>query len=78
MAFRQRLAIGRRDYAVILTLLRLGLRACEVAALTLDGIDWRQAEIVICGKGGREGQAAFARRCGGGDRRVSAARQAGV
>jgi site-specific recombinase XerD len=50
----RRLAIGRRDYAVILTLLRLGLRAGEVAALTLDGIDWRRAEIVVAGKRGRE------------------------
>ena len=50
----RRLAIGRRDYAVILTLLRLGLRAGEVAALTLDGIDWREAEIVVRGKRGRE------------------------
>jgi integrase/recombinase XerD len=49
----RRLAIGRRDYAVILTLLRLGLRASEVATLTLDGIDWRAAEIVVAGKGGR-------------------------
>ena len=37
----RRTAIGRRDYAVILTLLRLGLRAGEVAALSLDDIDWR-------------------------------------
>jgi len=49
----RRRAIGRRDYAVILTLLRLGLRAGEVAALTLDGIDWRAAEIVVVGKRGR-------------------------
>jgi len=49
----RRQAIGRRDYAVILTLLRLGLRASEVAVLTLDGIDWRAAEIVVVGKGGR-------------------------
>lgn len=50
----RRRAIGRRDYAVILTLLRLGLRAGEVTALTLDGIDWRAAEIVIVGKRGRQ------------------------
>lgn len=46
-------AAGRRDYAVILTLLRLGLRAGEVAALSLDDIDWRSSEIVVRGKGGR-------------------------
>jgi integrase/recombinase XerD len=49
----RRRAVGRRDYAVLLTLLRLGLRACELAGLTLDDIDWRAAELVIRGKGGR-------------------------
>lgn len=44
---------GRRDYAVLITLLRLGLRAGEVAQLTLDDIDWRAAEIVH-GKGRRD------------------------
>lgn len=37
----RRTAIGRRDYALILTLLRLGLRRGEVAGLSLDDIDWR-------------------------------------
>ena len=50
----RRQAAGRRDYAVILTLLRLGLRAGEVASLTLDDIDWRAAEIVVHGKGRRD------------------------
>lgn len=49
----RRTAIGRRDYAVLLTLLRLGLRAGEVAALRLDDIDWRAGELVVHGKGGR-------------------------
>jgi integrase len=49
----RRSAIGRRDYAVILVLLRLGLRASEVAALSLEDIDWRAGEIVVHGKGGR-------------------------
>ena len=39
----RRRALGRRDYAVLVTLLRLGLRAGEAAALTLDDIDWRAA-----------------------------------
>jgi integrase/recombinase XerD len=52
----RRRAIGRRDYAVIVLLLRLGLRAGEVAALTLDDIGWRAGEIVIHGKCGREGR----------------------
>lgn len=46
-------ALGRRDYAVLLTLLRLGLRAGEVAALTLEDLDWRAGELVVHGKGGR-------------------------
>ncbi len=36
----RRTALGRRDCAVILTLLLLGLRAGEVAVLSLDDIDW--------------------------------------
>ncbi len=50
----RRRALGRRDYALILLLLRLGLRRGEVARLTLDDIDWRAGELVIHGKGGRE------------------------
>lgn len=45
---------GRRDYAVLLTLLRLGLRAGEVAGLRLEDIDWRAGEVVVHGKGRRE------------------------
>ena len=45
---------GRRDYAVILVLLRLGLRANEVATLRLDDVDWRNGEVMIHGKGRRE------------------------
>lgn len=47
----RRTALGRRDYAILLLLVRLGLRRGEVAALQLDDIDWRRGEIVICGKG---------------------------
>ena len=47
-------AIGRRDHAVLLILLRLGLRAVEVARLRLDDIDWRAGQMVIRGKGERE------------------------
>jgi integrase/recombinase XerD len=49
----RRAAAGRRDYAVILLLLRLGLRACEVAVLRLEDIDWRAAAITVHGKAGR-------------------------
>ena len=47
-------AVGRRDRAVLLLLARLGLRACEIIRLTLDDIDWDQAQLRICGKGGRQ------------------------
>ena len=42
---------GRRDYAVLVLLARLGLRAGEAVALELDDIDWRAGEIVVRGKG---------------------------
>jgi site-specific recombinase XerD len=48
-----RTAVGRRDYAVIVMLLRLGLRASEVAALRLEDVNWREAEVVVLGKGRR-------------------------
>jgi site-specific recombinase XerD len=50
----RRSGLGRRDYAVIILLLRLGLRAREVAGLTLDDIDWRAGELLVRGKGGRQ------------------------
>ena len=46
-------AQGRRDFAIVAVLVRLGLRAGAVAALTLDDIDWRAGEITAVGKGGR-------------------------
>ena len=47
-------AIGRRDYAVLLLLARLGLRAGEVVALLLDDVDWDAGRMRVRGKGGRE------------------------
>jgi site-specific recombinase XerD len=44
-------ATGRRDYAVLVLLARLGLRAGEVVALLIDDIDWRAGEVMIRGKG---------------------------
>lgn len=44
---------GRRDFAVLCLLARLGLRAGEVAALDLADIDWRAGDLVVRGKGGR-------------------------
>jgi integrase/recombinase XerD len=46
-------ANGRRDYAVLVMLARLGLRAGEVAALRLEDVDWRAGELRITGKGRR-------------------------
>lgn len=50
----RRTTYGRRDYAVLVVLSRLGLRAGEVAALELGDIDWRAGELVIRGKGRRQ------------------------
>jgi integrase/recombinase XerD len=49
----RRTAVGRRDFAILVLLVRLGLRAGEVAALRLDDIDWRAGELVVRGKGSR-------------------------
>ena len=43
--------IGRRDYAILLLLARLGLRAGEVARLQLEDVEWRSGEIHVLGKG---------------------------
>jgi site-specific recombinase XerD len=43
--------IGRRDFAILLLLARLGLRGNEAAALRLDDIDWRAGELIVRGKG---------------------------
>ena len=50
-ACNRRTPAGRRDYAILLLLARLGLRAGEVVALQVDDIDWRAGEIIIRGKG---------------------------
>ena len=49
----RRRGVGRRDYAILLLLARLGLRAGEVGSLNLDDIDWRHGEVMVRGKGGR-------------------------
>jgi integrase/recombinase XerD len=55
-AYDSRSASGRRDAAIVQLLLRVGLRAGEVAALRLEDIDWRAGELHIHGKGRREGR----------------------
>lgn len=47
----RRTPMGRRDFAMLLMLARLGLRACEVARLDLQDIHWRAGELIIRGKG---------------------------
>jgi site-specific recombinase XerD len=42
---------GARDYAMLLLMARLGLRAPEVIAIQLDDIDWRAGELLVRGKG---------------------------
>jgi site-specific recombinase XerD len=44
-------ATGRRNYAILMMLAKLGLRANEVATLTLDDIDWRSGELRVRDKG---------------------------
>jgi len=53
--FDRRTLVGKRDYAVVLTLARLGLRAGEVASLTLEDLDWRHGQLRLpAAKGRRE------------------------
>ena len=78
----RRSALGRRDYAMVLLLVRLGLRRGEVAALRLDDVDWRAGELVVRGKRSRSDRCRFLPTWGGrsppissgDDRRVSAGR----
>jgi integrase/recombinase XerD len=46
-------AAGRRDFAILTVLARLGLRACEVAAIQLGDVGWKLGELTVRGKGGR-------------------------
>jgi integrase len=46
-SFDRSTPVGLRGYATTMCLARLGLRACEVSALTLDDIDWRTATITV-------------------------------
>jgi site-specific recombinase XerD len=46
-------ALGCRDYAVLILLARLGLRASEAAFLELDDINWKAGQLSIRGKAGQ-------------------------
>ncbi|NQY66008.1 MAG: tyrosine-type recombinase/integrase [Alteromonadaceae bacterium] len=47
---------GRRNFAILQLLARLGLRSGEVASLTLDDINWNEGIITVGGKGGHKDQ----------------------
>jgi integrase/recombinase XerD len=49
----RRTAVGRRDYAILLMLARLGLRAGEVLSLELGDIDWNLGQVNVRGKSGQ-------------------------
>lgn len=53
-AFDRSTPIGRRDYAIVLCLVRLALRAGEVAQLAIEDIDWRTGTLqIVTGKSRR-------------------------
>lgn len=52
----RRTAMGRRDYAILLLLARLGLRSGEVASLELDNIDWNTGQLSVRGKSGQRSE----------------------
>jgi integrase/recombinase XerD len=52
----RRTAIGRRDYAILLLLARLGLRSGAVASLELDDIDWSRGQLSVHGKSGERSE----------------------
>lgn len=49
-------ATGKRDYAILLLLARLGLRAGEIVSLVLEDIDWQAGQITVHGKSGHRPQ----------------------
>lgn len=55
---------GRRDYAILLLLARLGLRAGEVAQLELNDIDWRRGVLHVRAKGGKRNAFPLSREIG--------------
>jgi len=43
----RRTGLGRRDYAILLLLVTYGLRSREIAALTLEDLDWEQERLRV-------------------------------
>jgi site-specific recombinase XerD len=56
---------GRRDYAILLLLARLGLRAGEVVKMTLDDFDWKHGEVLVHGKDQRDARLPLPKDAGG-------------
>lgn len=52
-SINRRTPMGRRDYAILLLLARMGLRACEIAGLDLEDIDWKNGTLRVRRKGGQ-------------------------
>ena len=49
---------GARDYAMLLLMARLGLRAPDVIAIQLDDIDWRAGELLVAARASSNGEEA--------------------
>jgi site-specific recombinase XerD len=56
--------MGRRDYAILLLLARLGLRSGEVASLELDDIDWNVGQLTVHGKSGQRSELPLSKEVG--------------
>jgi integrase/recombinase XerD len=61
----RRTAAGQRNFAILLTLARLGLRAKEIVLMALDDIDWEAGEIIVRGKGSYQERMPLPRDVGG-------------
>ncbi len=53
-SINRRTSMGRRDYAILLLLARLGLRSSEIVFLDLEDIDWKAGRLNVRGKGGKQ------------------------
>ena len=60
----RRTAIGRRDYAIVLLLARLGVRSGEVVQLELEDIDWTAGQLSVRGKRGRRSELPLSKEVG--------------
>lgn len=57
-------ALGKRNLALLLLVVRLGLRTVEVSRLELDDVDWRAGTVLIKGKAGRQDRLPLPRQAG--------------